>query len=215
MFMAGGTVAALGAVGYCIWFDRQRRSGLDFRRKLRDKRQQKFSIPSKFESQEQMQHYFMQQLQEGEMAMVSNKFDSAANHFVNAIVVSGNVQLVLQALQNTAPPQVLSLTMKKLSERAKGKCATAARTAIGAAVSTVDETAVNRLAMKPSGVASFAFQPSAGGSGSRAAAGSSSNTVIIDRGGAGEGIDLVPSGLVGVNGSRRKVGGNLVDIDVE
>lgn len=231
LLMAGGTVAALGVIGYCIWFDRQRRSSPEFRRKLRGKRQQKFDIPSKFESQEQMQHYFMQQLQEGEMAMLSNKFDSAANHFVNAIVVSGNVQLVLQALQNTAPPQVLSLTMKKLSERAKGKSSATTRSATFAAA---DEPAVNRLTTKSSNMssngapASFAFKPAAAGaSASRATTVSYSNKAVnqadrIDKGGAGEGIDILPGGSFDtrrtsgdVGGSSRKVGANLADIDVE
>lgn len=118
LFYAGGTAAIVGVVGYCVWFDRKRRSDPHFRRRLREKRQEsKFAPPPTFASPDEQQQYFMRELTNGETQMMQNKFGDAADHFVNAIFAVGNVQLVMQALQNAAPPQVIQMTLKKLAER--------------------------------------------------------------------------------------------------
>lgn len=119
-------VAGVGLcfVGYCIYFDRKRRSDPFFRQKLREKRRKtkqlskvqskgSFEIPD-LKDTEAVQRFFLSEIQLGEELLASGDIENGVEHLGNAVAVCSQPQQLLQVLQQTLPSQVFQLLLMRL-----------------------------------------------------------------------------------------------------
>jgi len=126
--MLSKTVSVLAAgaglcfVGYCIYFDHKRRSDPLFKQKLKEMRR-KAKQSSKNAGQtklpdlrdpEEMQRFFLQEVQLGEELLGQGDIESGVEHLSNAVAVCGQPQQLLQVLRQTLPPQVFQLLVQRL-----------------------------------------------------------------------------------------------------
>ncbi|XP_034235221.1 mitochondrial import receptor subunit TOM20 homolog [Thrips palmi] len=118
--IAAGVCGTL-ILGYCLYFDRQRRSDPNFKKKLRERRKAKKDAnkrgASKFpnlKDHEAVQKFFLQEIQLGEMMLASGEIDEGVEHLSNAVTVCGQPQQLLSVLQQTLPPQVFNLLLQRL-----------------------------------------------------------------------------------------------------
>lgn len=124
----GIAAGVLGSVfvGYCIYFDRKRRSDPLFRQKLKEKRraererQKKQSgsgtdikLPN-LNDPEAVQKFFLEQVQIGEELLAQGSFEEGVEHLSNAVAVCAQPQQLLQLLHQTLPKQVFQMLVKKL-----------------------------------------------------------------------------------------------------
>lgn len=122
-------VSAIGTafVGYCIYFDRKRRSDPQFKEKLRERRlkakkvkdasqtaEMKGRMPDR-NDQAAMQKFFFDEIQKGEELLAAGEFEKSVTHLTNAIAISGQPQQLLQVFQQTLPPDVFKMLMTNLS----------------------------------------------------------------------------------------------------
>lgn len=117
-------IAAAGAglcfLGYCIYFDRKRRSDPLFKQKLRERRrnakqnQRTGSTQIDTSNPEAMSAFFLKEIQLGEDLLSKGDIDGGAEHLSTAVAVCGNPQQLLSVLQQTLPPQILQLVIQKL-----------------------------------------------------------------------------------------------------
>ncbi|XP_064602992.1 mitochondrial import receptor subunit TOM20 homolog [Liolophura sinensis] len=120
-------IAAAGAgicfIGYCIYFDKKRRSDPLFKTRLRERRKRaKEHKPSKSSSTEfpnlsdpqAMQRFFLQEVQLGEELLAGGEIEDGVEHLANAVAVCGQPQQLLQVLQQTLAPQIFQLLLQKL-----------------------------------------------------------------------------------------------------
>jgi len=114
-----GTAAFLG---YCVYFDRKRRSHPDFRRKLREKRKAAAkggstgggpALPD-FSDQEAVQRFFLQEVQLGEELLATGDITNGVEHLSLAVAVCGQPHSLLSVLQQTLPPQIYHLLLQNL-----------------------------------------------------------------------------------------------------
>lgn len=121
-----GLWAGLGTaafVGYCIYFDRKRRSHPDFKRKLREKRKAAAraggaansgpQLPD-FSDQEAVQRFFLQEVQLGEELLATGDIQNGVEHLSLAVAVCGQPHSLLSVLQQTLPPQIYQLLLQNL-----------------------------------------------------------------------------------------------------
>ncbi|XP_033120459.1 mitochondrial import receptor subunit TOM20 homolog, partial [Anneissia japonica] len=123
---AVGIIAGIAGslfLGYCVYFDRKRRSAPDFREKLKEKRAKSKSKPSKnagpsqlpdLQNPDAVQKFFLEEVQLGEELLAQGDFDNGVDHLSNAVAVCGQPQQLLQVLQQTLPPQVFQMLIQKL-----------------------------------------------------------------------------------------------------
>ncbi|XP_065833642.1 mitochondrial import receptor subunit TOM20 homolog isoform X2 [Oscarella lobularis] len=113
----------VGFLGYCIYFDRKRRSAPDFKKKLHERRQQAKQQKTEDEADGSlpnmtdpaaMQEYFMKQVTKGEEALAAGDAEKCVNHLLQAIRVSGNPTQLLQMFQGALPQPVFKLLMQRL-----------------------------------------------------------------------------------------------------
>ncbi|CAH1791247.1 unnamed protein product [Owenia fusiformis] len=124
-----GIVAATGLafVGYCVYFDRKRRSDPLFKQKLRERRRKNNkggkgkSSSSGGTSQfpdlrdtDAMQKFFLEEVQLGEQLLGEGDIEGGVEHLSNAVAVCGQPQHLLSVLQQTLPPQVFQLLIQRL-----------------------------------------------------------------------------------------------------
>ncbi|KAJ8309568.1 hypothetical protein KUTeg_014442 [Tegillarca granosa] len=121
-------IAAAGAglcfLGYCIYFDRKRRSDPLFKQKLREnntirrrnakQNQRTGSTQIDTSNPEAMSAFFLKEIQLGEDLLSKGDIDGGAEHLSTAVAVCGNPQQLLSVLQQTLPPQILQLVIQKL-----------------------------------------------------------------------------------------------------
>jgi len=117
--------AGLGAaafLGYCIYFDRNRRSAPDFKKKLREKRRTAAkrggggkgpALPD-FNDQEAVQRFFLQEVQLGEQLLAQGDVENGVEHLSLAVAVCGQPHSLLGVLQQTLPPQIYQLLLQNL-----------------------------------------------------------------------------------------------------
>ncbi|XP_041469552.1 mitochondrial import receptor subunit TOM20 homolog [Lytechinus variegatus] len=133
-----GVVAGVAGtlfIGYCIYFDRKRRSDPLFRQKLKERRRlrgeqssktssgssgegQKLEIPD-LKDAEAVQSFFLQQVQRGEQLLAEGDFENGVEHLSNAVAVCGQPQQLLQVLHQTLPAPVFQLLVHKLPATSK------------------------------------------------------------------------------------------------
>lgn len=110
-------------IGYCIYFDKKRRSHPDFKKKLLEKRRAekahserstKVVFPD-LRNVEEVQKFFLEQVQKGEEFMANGQIEEGVDHLTNAVAVCGQPQQLLSVLQNTLPREVFQLLANNLS----------------------------------------------------------------------------------------------------
>ncbi|XP_051801377.1 mitochondrial import receptor subunit TOM20 homolog B [Acanthochromis polyacanthus] len=127
--MMGGRSSAIAAgvcgallVGYCIYFDRKRRSDPNFKNRLRERRRkQKLAkeragqakLPD-LKDADAVQKFFLEEIQLGEELLAQGDYEKGVDHLTNAIAVCGQPQQLLQVLQQTLPPPVFQMLLTKL-----------------------------------------------------------------------------------------------------
>ncbi|KAA0718357.1 Mitochondrial import receptor subunit TOM20 -like protein [Triplophysa tibetana] len=127
--MMGGRPSAITAgvcvamfVGYCIYFDRKRRSDPNFKNRLRERRRKQIAAQDKPESAQlpdlkdagAVQKFFLDEIQLGEELLAQGDYEKGVDHLTNAIAVCGQPQQLLQVLQQTLPPPVFQMLLIKL-----------------------------------------------------------------------------------------------------
>ncbi|KAM8705913.1 hypothetical protein ACLKA7_010244 [Drosophila subpalustris] len=113
-------LASAAFVGYCVYFDKKRRSHPDFKKNLIERRRRNRKsggsegIPN-LTDQKSIEQYFMHEIQKGELLITEGSFERGAEHLMNAIVVCNKPGKLLSVLQNTLPVEVFSLLVYKLN----------------------------------------------------------------------------------------------------
>ncbi|EDW42709.1 mitochondrial import receptor subunit TOM20 homolog [Drosophila sechellia] len=121
-----GTFKVLAAIsgilfmGYCVYFDKQRRSDPDFKKKLHDRRIQRSlasvksaaSVPM---SERDVELYFMTQIHKGETLITNGDVEGGVEHLINAMLVCGQPAKLLQLLQSTLPVDIFKAMLIKLN----------------------------------------------------------------------------------------------------
>uniref|UniRef100_A0A674B5K2 Translocase of outer mitochondrial membrane 20b n=1 Tax=Salmo trutta TaxID=8032 RepID=A0A674B5K2_SALTR len=112
--IAAGVCGAL-FVGYCIYFDRKRRSDPNFKNRLREQRfcGEQAILPD-LKDAEAVQKFFLEEIQLGEELLAQGDYENGVEHLTNAIAVCGQPQQLLQVLQQTLPPPVFQMLLTKL-----------------------------------------------------------------------------------------------------
>lgn len=136
-----GLGAAAAVIGYCVYFDRKRRSDPDFKRRLKEKRKQGGSGSKKggsggpslpdFSDQEAVQRFFLQEVQLGEQLLAQGDIELGVEHLSLAVAVCGQPHALLGVLQQTLPPQIYQLLLQNLDSAQKKVRAHAASSITG------------------------------------------------------------------------------------
>ncbi|KXJ24774.1 mitochondrial import receptor subunit TOM20 homolog [Exaiptasia diaphana] len=113
-------------LGYCIYFDRKRRSDplykqkiLERRRKAKEAKQTenlhdlKSRIPNTSDPAA-IQKFFLEEVQLGEDALTQGDYESTVKHLTNAITVCGQPQQLLQLFQTTLPEHVFKMLLDNI-----------------------------------------------------------------------------------------------------
>lgn len=113
-------------LGYCVYFDQQRRKDPLFKKKLRERRQRAQQNSSRsrtlggplpdLSNHEAMQRFFLQQIQLGEELLSAGDLEAGVEHLGQAVAVCGQTQQLLSVLQQTMPAPIFHLLLKKLPE---------------------------------------------------------------------------------------------------
>ncbi|XP_039492057.1 mitochondrial import receptor subunit TOM20 homolog [Drosophila santomea] len=120
-----GTFKVLAAIsgmvfmGYCVYFDKQRRSDPDFKRKLHERRNQRSFASVKSPSsvpvnEKDVEMYFMTQIHKGEGLITNGDIEGGVEHLINAILVCSQPGKLLQVLQNTLPVEIFTMMLIKM-----------------------------------------------------------------------------------------------------
>ncbi|CAF0896401.1 unnamed protein product [Rotaria sordida] len=113
----------VGFLGYCVYFDRKRRSAPEFREKLKAKRKkqkqhtgggsgERFTINSS--DPEEMRRYFLEQIQQGEDCLSRGDLDNGVDHLAKAIAVCSQPQSLMSLFQQTLPPELFQEIIMRL-----------------------------------------------------------------------------------------------------
>ncbi|KAH8354474.1 hypothetical protein KR084_012051 [Drosophila pseudotakahashii] len=123
-----GTFKVLAAIsgmlfmGYCVYFDKKRRSDPEFKRKLHERRHQR-ALPvmglgssgsSHNVSEKDIEMYFMTQIHKGEGLITDGDIEGGVDHLINAILVCTQPGKLLQVLQNTLPVEIFTMMLIKM-----------------------------------------------------------------------------------------------------
>ncbi|XP_020310066.1 translocase of outer mitochondrial membrane 20 [Oncorhynchus kisutch] len=118
--MVAGVAGAL-FIGYCVYFDRKRRSDPNFKKRLQERRSKQKSSQEKtvlrlpdLKDAEAVQKFFLEEIQLGEELLAQGDCEMGVDHLTNAIAVCGQPQQLLQVLQQTLPPPVFQMLLTKL-----------------------------------------------------------------------------------------------------
>ncbi|CAD0206092.1 unnamed protein product [Chrysodeixis includens] len=113
-------------LGYCVYFDQQRRKDPLFKKKLRERRQKAQQKTNKsriidgslpdMNDHQAMQLFFVQQIQLGEELLGAGDLEGGVEHLGQAIAVCGQAENMLSVLQQTMPAPIFHLLLKKLPE---------------------------------------------------------------------------------------------------
>ncbi|KER24658.1 hypothetical protein T265_07752 [Opisthorchis viverrini] len=114
--------AGLCFLGYCIYFDRKRRSAPGFRENLMKKRRQQAldaqracSLPiPPLGDPGAMHKFFLEQIQQGELALSMGSVEEGVQHFAVAVTVCGQPTQLLQVLQQSLSPSVFTMLIEAL-----------------------------------------------------------------------------------------------------
>ncbi|CAG9572945.1 unnamed protein product [Danaus chrysippus] len=113
-------------LGYCVYFDQQRRKDPFFKKKLRERREKASQNNSRnrnlsgplpnMNDHEAMQRFFLREIQLGEELVAAGELEAGVEHLGQAVAVCGQTQQLLSVLQQTMPANLFHLLLKKLPE---------------------------------------------------------------------------------------------------
>lgn len=110
--------AASGIVllGYCVYFDKKRRSDPDFKRKLHERRNRRLATKSKPQDlgDKDMEMYFLEQMQRGQTSIMNGDIEGGVDYLINAILVCNQPGKLLQVLQSTLPMEIFTMMLIKM-----------------------------------------------------------------------------------------------------
>ncbi|XP_020798599.1 mitochondrial import receptor subunit TOM20 homolog [Drosophila serrata] len=109
-------VTGLVFLGYCVYFDKKRRSDPDFKRKLHERRSRRpapKSGPGDL-NEKDMEMFFLDQMQRGQSLINNGDIDAGLDHLIRAIFVCNQPAKLLQVLQSTLPPQIATMMLIKM-----------------------------------------------------------------------------------------------------
>ncbi|XP_003738859.1 mitochondrial import receptor subunit TOM20 homolog [Galendromus occidentalis] len=108
-------------IGYCIYFDKKRRSDPMYKqrvreRRLRDSKAKKRGtiIAPDFKDVEAVQKFFFQEMQIGEELLSQGEIESALEHLAAAVAVCGQPHQLLQVLKQSIPAPIYNQLVKKI-----------------------------------------------------------------------------------------------------
>lgn len=123
--IAAGVAGTL-FLGYCIYFDHKRRKDPDFKKKLRERRKAKKAASAasggprstmpNMADHEEVQRFFLQEIQMGEALISSGDIENGVEHLANAVIVCGQPAQLLQVLQQTLPSQVFTMLINRMRQ---------------------------------------------------------------------------------------------------
>ncbi|XP_035232715.1 mitochondrial import receptor subunit TOM20 homolog [Stegodyphus dumicola] len=122
-YVAAGVCGTL-FIGYCIYFDRKRRSDPKFKQNLRDKRAKALlmkeqarrnasKIPE-LKDYESVQKFFIQEVQLGEELLGQGDIENGIEHLSTALAICGDPSHLIDVLEQQLPPQIFALLMQRL-----------------------------------------------------------------------------------------------------
>ncbi|KAK3093863.1 hypothetical protein FSP39_021168 [Pinctada imbricata] len=110
---------------YCVYFDYKRRNHPDFRKRLRESNliySSMYNFSMYFilklpdpEDKEATQQFIIQEIQLGEEGITTGDIENGVDHLCNAVMVCAHPQQLLMLFQQTLPPTVFQLLIKKIS----------------------------------------------------------------------------------------------------
>ena len=111
-------------IGYCIYFDRKRRSDPKFKQNLRDKRAKALLMKEQakrnasklpeLKDYESVQKFFIQEIQLGEELLGQGDMENGIEHLSTALAVCGEPAHLIEVLEAQLPPQAFQLLMQRL-----------------------------------------------------------------------------------------------------
>ncbi|XP_041059073.1 mitochondrial import receptor subunit TOM20 homolog [Carcharodon carcharias] len=110
-------------VGYCIYFNRKRRNDPNFKKRLQERRRKQQLATNgnglirvrKQKDAEAMQAIFLEEIQLGEEFLAQGDYEIGIDHLSNAFAICGQPRQLLQVLQQTIPPPIFHVLLRKLS----------------------------------------------------------------------------------------------------
>merc|ERR1719508_604069 len=108
-----GVWAGLGTaafLGYCIYFDRKRKSTNKSRKTGAGP-----ALPD-FSDNEAVQRFFFQTVQQGEELLATGDIQNGVEHLALAVAVCGQPHSLLGVFQQTLPPQIYHLLLTNLED---------------------------------------------------------------------------------------------------
>nr|ACJ25169.1 translocase of outer mitochondrial membrane 20-like protein [Artemia franciscana] len=118
--IAAGMAAGTFFIGYCVYFDKKRRSDPNYKKMLKEKRKQKKSktgsatvIPN-LNNYEEVQKFFLEEVRLGEELLANGDLEDGVVHLSNAVAVCGQPQQLLAVLQQSLPAPVFHLLLQRL-----------------------------------------------------------------------------------------------------
>ncbi|KAI3381188.1 hypothetical protein SNEBB_008615 [Seison nebaliae] len=121
-------VTGCGILGYCIYFDYQRRSAPDFKKKLAERRRKERiertyktfdDIPSD-DDRAAVQQYMMNTLEKGEILLREGRIEQSIMEFAKAIALSEKPLNFLNVLKTSFPAEIIRL-IEEVLPKAKSR----------------------------------------------------------------------------------------------
>jgi len=174
--MNRSTVLAVAAgtafVGYCIYFDRKRRSHPDYRRRVMERRKANQgksvstggSVFPDLRNVEAVQRFFLEEVQKGEDLLGQGNYDEGVEHLTNAVAVCGQPQQLLSVLQQTLPAPVFAMLLERLptiKQRLQSSPSAAKITEVPSASTPSPTAAPEKKGDEPAAAAASSPAPSA------------------------------------------------------
>lgn len=125
LVLTAGTAGAI-LLGYCIYYDRKRRSDPNYKRKVHERRQKINALPFVYDAaseetfelndHEVVQHYFQNEIRLAEDLFRQAKLDTGLVHLANAIMVCAQPVALLEAMKVALPERIFNLLLTKLPD---------------------------------------------------------------------------------------------------
>ncbi|KAH8247552.1 hypothetical protein KR038_006152, partial [Drosophila bunnanda] len=110
-------VTGMTFLGYCVYFDRKRRSDPDFKRKLHERRSRRPAPkagPGDL-NEKDMEIYFLDQMQRGQGLIMNGDIEGGVDHLISAIFVCNQPDKLLHVLQSTLPTEIFAMMLIKMN----------------------------------------------------------------------------------------------------
>jgi len=117
-------LAATTIIGYCIYYDKKRRSDPEYKKKVRARRLQarraerRTTVAPNPLEPGSFEQYFLEEIHLGETYIAAGEVDEGVKHLANALDVCGRPTQLIGVLQQTLQPHVFALLVIKLQEMA-------------------------------------------------------------------------------------------------